>query len=1541
MSALHRQKTFIIAFLWMGLGSLFCLWPVSAGIVRVSDEVSLEIPDGDLAGTLVRINVSDIPVGQGIRDLNVILSIDGTVGFNGDLFAYLTKTDNSGFSILMNRAGRDPNNQFGSAGSGLKSLVFDDEAADGDIHFYETVIGESAIFGLPWTGTWQPDGRLVDPALVTGTEPRSALLDQFDGIDPNGEWLLFLADVSPGGLLTLTDWSLEFELDATVSPFSGVASDGLVAGGTVFFDANLNGNQDVAEPWVLTDGNGDYQLNVLPGPFDQNGDGQLQASEGVLVLKSGTDIATGLPLEISFRAPLGATVIHPVTTLIAALLIRDPNLSAADAESQVESALGLDAGLTARVDMLNFDMFAEAAQGNVDAVAIINAVAKVQDTAIQIGDFVSGGNGLPRIPAIELAFEQLVTEVIAGRSLTLTSKSRLREIIDSVDATLFNNLSEKQKDTAAEIVAANNSLKQSFAEGGQAVSSRVQQIVQTQVQSQSEIASDLRAIGSGQLALQDAIAKNTYASLKSAVEGAPVGDIQGNVTSVGTFSFDQATYQVKESGSGIHPVTVVRENGNAGTVRLLVTPSRGTADETDFVDTPIEVDFAPLEIRKTIDASVLIQNDVLAEGAETMELSLGLRAGHPLGAAIGSIRSAQLSIVDDDIAGRVSFAPGQFVIREDGLVVSPISLIRSEGSSGILPVVVRFEGVPNSATAGVDFVAGDFLVTFGDGNLNQLLDALIVDNNVFESDEEFTAELRLAPGAPPGASLGAITSVAVTIQEDDPNHPPTITQIANQRLNEDEVLSGLAFTVADEEHDVSGLTLSVTSSNPTLFPSTGLVLTGGGASRSLLVRPTSESSGTGDITIRVDDGFASTEMTFSVEVFPVNDPPQIFQLDDVEVFSGSGVVLMEYQIGDRDSPSDSLRATFDSRNPGLIPASSLESVGTGTRRTIRITTPDVGTGSVNVLMTIQDESTSISRRFTITVLEGVPPEPAPAPLTLAEINDVETAEDTPLRIPVSVGIVGAPAGPLSYTITSENTSLLSSGVVSVEGEAGAPSFELSPNSDQSGQTGVTLSVTDGLNVASRSFQLSVLPIDDPPILEVGENVSIDEDGIGLKTIRVSDVDTPLSELRVEGLSSDLDSLLPDTSLSSLVTDEGIDIGLAPLPDQFGEAVVSIRVADQLSSVETQFAVSVVAVNDPPTLSDIAPIRLSEGARASVPFTTQDVDSQLEDLQLTIESLHEVLLPTGSFGIEGKDGDHFLVIEPRVGLTGEGTLLLKVTDGLLLSQQEISVTVSPVDDPPFLQEIAPIEMFEDTETTIEFAFGDPDTASSALSLVVVSSNEVLFPTEGLRVEGEAPSGRLNIRPAPNSEGVGVIEIIVSDGLSSVKRAVEVSVKGVNDGPVFSGLTDVVINENEETLIQFEISDPDGPLEQLFVAAASSNSSLIPSASIRLEGTGTQRQFTLSPVKGETGRATIIVGASDGLAITSTRFEVIVVPVVEEPSQTTLEFSRSLDGLVVRWEGGGILQRATDVEGPYRPVNGAKSPYSATALGAEGYFRVVEP
>lgn len=69
------------------------------------------------------------------------------------------------------------------------------------------------------TGTFQPDGRAVDPAVVTDQSPRSLLLSGFLGMDAGGDWTLFIADLGPGDESLVVDWSLTL---TTVPEPSGV-----------------------------------------------------------------------------------------------------------------------------------------------------------------------------------------------------------------------------------------------------------------------------------------------------------------------------------------------------------------------------------------------------------------------------------------------------------------------------------------------------------------------------------------------------------------------------------------------------------------------------------------------------------------------------------------------------------------------------------------------------------------------------------------------------------------------------------------------------------------------------------------------------------------------------------------------------------------------------------------------------------------------------------------------------------------------------------------------------------------------------------------------------------------------------------------------------------------------------------------------------------------------------------------------------------------------------------------------------------------------
>jgi subtilisin-like proprotein convertase family protein len=175
-----------------------------------------DIPDGDPSGLADSRTIST-PAQGPILDVNVTLTLSGT-GFgavNGDIYAYLSH--GSGLAVLLNRVGRSGSSSLGYDDSGFTSVTFDDAAPHGDVHTYRLTLSSDSNTPLsPYpsalTETWAPDGRNVSPlslgSVLDGTA-RTALLSSFNGLNPNGEWTLFLADVARGGTARLEGWGLE------------------------------------------------------------------------------------------------------------------------------------------------------------------------------------------------------------------------------------------------------------------------------------------------------------------------------------------------------------------------------------------------------------------------------------------------------------------------------------------------------------------------------------------------------------------------------------------------------------------------------------------------------------------------------------------------------------------------------------------------------------------------------------------------------------------------------------------------------------------------------------------------------------------------------------------------------------------------------------------------------------------------------------------------------------------------------------------------------------------------------------------------------------------------------------------------------------------------------------------------------------------------------------------------------------------------------------------------------------------------------------
>jgi subtilisin-like proprotein convertase family protein len=191
-----------------------CAGPVAfaqvPGVVVVSTNytVNTAVPDSDANGLQITRNFSFVSpiIASNIADLNVTLNIQGD--FNGDLYAYITHGA-SGFSVLLNRVGRTAANPDGYGDDGFNIKLDDQAGATRDVHTYQVVLGGALPVGTQLTGSWLPDARNVLPTTVVNTDPRTATLQSFNGLDPNGSWTLFIADLSPGGNSTVVSWGLE------------------------------------------------------------------------------------------------------------------------------------------------------------------------------------------------------------------------------------------------------------------------------------------------------------------------------------------------------------------------------------------------------------------------------------------------------------------------------------------------------------------------------------------------------------------------------------------------------------------------------------------------------------------------------------------------------------------------------------------------------------------------------------------------------------------------------------------------------------------------------------------------------------------------------------------------------------------------------------------------------------------------------------------------------------------------------------------------------------------------------------------------------------------------------------------------------------------------------------------------------------------------------------------------------------------------------------------------------------------------------------
>src|SRR6185436_6391362 len=171
-------------------------------------------------------------------------------------------------------------------------------------------------------------------------------------------------------------------------------------------------------------------------------------------------------------------------------------------------------------------------------------------------------------------------------------------------------------------------------------------------------------------------------------------------------------------------------------------------------------------------------------------------------------------------------------------------------------------------------------------------------------------------------------------------------------------------------------------------------------------------------------------------------------------------------------------------------------------------------------------------------------------------------------------------------------------------------------------------------------------VDDPPTLSDVSDQTINEDGTtGALTLTVADVDTALNGLVLSALSSN-PTLVPVENIVFGGSGAARTVTVTPVGNGSGTATITLRVSDGTLLASDTFVLTVNAVDDPPTLSDVSDQTINEdGTTGALTLTVADVDTALDSLVLSALSSNPTLVPVENIVFGGSGAARTVTVTP--------------------------------------------------------------------------------------------------------------------------------------------------------------------------------------------------------------------------------------------------------------------------------------------------------
>jgi hypothetical protein len=751
------------------------------------------------------------------------------------------------------------------------------------------------------------------------------------------------------------------------------------------------------------------------------------------------------------------------------------------------------------------------------------------------------------------------------------------------------------------------------------------------------------------------------------------------------------------------------------------------------------------------------------DSEQTVANEVRLLITHPTGNSLpeGEIARVKVRLLETFAH---SEATGAALVRRD--TSSPAASLIDCHWLPLLEITSPAEGAAlvNSAPNDIQFRVspGEHLLTS--------LDLLLQDRTVLSSssaeDRSFSWQPNLTAGGLLNLSVQATDELALSSVSEPVqvliNTSPSLAAITDKTVNE---LTTLTFTASATDADLPANTLTYSL----IDAPTGAEIV---ANTGVFSWTPTEAQGPGifNFTLRVSDGTATTDQPVKVTVSEVNVAPVLAAITDKTV-NELAPLTFTAAATDADLPANTLTySLIGAPNGATINASSGVFSWTPTEAQ--------GPGSFTFTVRASDGALNSDRTLTVTVNEvNLAP-------VLAAITDKTVNELTTLTFTASATDTDLPGNTLIYSLLNAPTG------ASINASSGA--FSWTPTEAQGpGSFTFTVRASDGALNSDRTLTVTVNEVNVAPVLASITDKTVHEMTALTFTAAATDADLPANILTY--------SLLNAPTGAAINTSSGAFSWTPTEAQGPGSFTFTVRASDGALISDRTLTVTVNEVNVAPVLAAITDKTVNE--MTALTFTAAATDADLPANTLTYSLLNA---PTGA-AINTSSGAFSWTPTEAQG-PGSFTFTVRASDGALISDRTLTVTVNEVNVAPVLAAITDKTVNELTALTFTASATDADLPANTLTYSLINA-----PT-GASIN--ANSGVFSWTPT-EAQGPGSFTFTVraSDGALISDRTLTVTVNEVNVAPVLAAILDKSVNELAPLTFSASATDGDLPSNTL--------------------------------------------------------------------------------------------------------------------------------